>query len=82
MAFPSGAVPGIDVSLYQSVVDWARVSAVGERFGFAKASEGISGTGSSDPYFVDNWSGMKAAGILTKVSTDANRTRGSKKASL
>jgi lysozyme len=64
MAFPTGAVPGIDVSHYQGSVDWATVAGGGERFGFAKASEGVSGTGSSDPYFADNWSGMRAAGIL------------------
>jgi lysozyme len=61
MAFPAGAVPGIDVSHYQAVVDWTAVGNGGERFGFAKASEGAS---VSDKYFADNWSGMKAAGLL------------------
>jgi len=61
MPFPMGAVPGIDVSHYQGHVDWATVAGGGERFGFAKASEGAS---VPDPYFSDNWSGMKAAGLL------------------
>jgi len=61
VAWPTGAVPGIDVSHYQAVIDWPTVQSAGVAFGFAKASEGES---SSDLYFVDNWSGMKAAGIL------------------
>ena len=61
MAWPTGAVPGIDVSHYQAAVDWPTVQSAGVTFGFAKASEGES---SSDLHFVDNWSGMKAAGIL------------------
>ena len=61
MSFPSGAVPGIDVSHYQAVVDWTAVAAGGERFAFAKASEGAL---VPDQYFLDNWRGMKAAGIL------------------
>src|ERR1700761_4245634 len=61
MAFPSGAVPGIDVSHHQEVVNWAAVADAGEVFAFAKASEGMS---VPDLYFADNWSGMKKAGIL------------------
>jgi lysozyme len=61
MPFPAGAVPGIDVSHYQAHVDWAAVAGGGEQFGFAKASEGAL---VPDQYFLDNWTGMKAAGIL------------------
>jgi len=61
MPLPAGAIPGIDVSHYQAVVDWATVAAGGVRFSFAKASEGPSVT---DQYFLDNWNGMKAAGLL------------------
>lgn len=61
MAFPAGAVPGIDVSHYQGTIDWATVATGGETFAFAKASEGIS---VADVYFADNWSGIKSAGIL------------------
>jgi len=61
MPFPAGAVPGIDVSHYQGHVDWTAVAGGGERFAFAKASEGAA---VPDQYFLDNWSGMKAAGLL------------------
>jgi lysozyme len=61
MGFPAGAIPGIDVSNYQGVVNWATVAGGGEQFAYAKASEGIT---VSDPYFVDNWRGIKAAGLL------------------
>jgi lysozyme len=61
MPFPAGAIPGIDVSHYQSHVDWAAVAEGGVQFAFAKASEGAL---VPDQYFVDNWSGMKAAGML------------------
>ena len=61
MPFPAGAIPGIDVSHYQAVVDWTVVAGGGVRFAFAKASEGAS---VADQYFLDNWNGMKAAGIL------------------
>jgi lysozyme len=61
MAFPSGAVPGIDVSHYQEVVDWPTVAAGGEAFSFAKASEGGS---VADLYFADNWSAIRGAGML------------------
>lgn len=60
MPLPTGALPGIDVSHYQGHVDWTVVAGGGEHFGFAKASEGVA---VPDPYFVDHWSGMKAAGI-------------------
>jgi lysozyme len=61
MAFPSGAIPGIDVSHYQAMIDWSAVAAAGEAFAFAKASEGVS---APDVYFADNWSGISSAGIL------------------
>lgn len=61
MAFPAGGIPGIDVSHYQAVVDWITVAGGGERFAFAKSSEGIA---VGDPYFLDHWNGMKRAGIL------------------
>ena len=61
MAFPAGAVPGIDVSHWQGSVDWEVVSKQGEMFGYAKASEGAA---TGDQYFIDNWSAMKTAGLL------------------
>lgn len=61
MPLPAGVVSGIDVSHYQAVVDWTAVAGDGGRFGFAKATEGVL---VADPYFMDHWTGMKAAGIL------------------
>ena len=61
MAFPAGAVPGIDVSHYQEVIDWPTVATSGDAFAFAKASEDGS---VADIYFADNWSAMRGAGIL------------------
>lgn len=62
MAFPAGAVPGIDVYHYQAVVDWTTVAGGGERCAFAKITEGAT----ADLYFADNWAGMKSAGILRR----------------
>lgn len=75
MAFPVGAVPGIDVSHYQAVVDWTTVAGGGELFAFAKASEGGS---IPDIYFADNWSAIRTAGMMRGAyhffhpATDAN----------
>lgn len=57
---------GIDVSRWQSRVDWARVKKmkVGDvrvNFAFIKATEG---TWMKDPEFERNWKGAKEAGIL------------------
>lgn len=54
-------VPGIDVSYWNAGIDWPKVRAAGQRFVFAKASEG---DGYLDPTFDDNWRGAKAAGLL------------------
>ena len=54
-------VPGIDVSYWNAGIDWPKVRATGQRFIFAKASEGDS---YADPTFDDNWRGAKAAGLL------------------
>lgn len=54
-------VPGIDVSYWNSGIDWPKVRAAGQRFVFAKASEGDY---YADPTFDDNWRGAKAAGLL------------------
>jgi lysozyme len=61
MPYPAGAIPGIDVSHFQAHVDWSAVAGTGVRFAFAKASEGIA---VPDQYFLDNWNGTKAAGLL------------------
>src|SRR3546814_10025509 len=63
-ATESKAVPaerhGIDVSHHQGAIDWERVAADGVEFAYLKATEG---GGFSDPRFVSNARGAKAAGI-------------------
>ncbi len=54
-------VPGIDVSYWQSGIDWPKVRATGQRFVFVKASEG---EGYTDPTFDNNWTGAKTSGLL------------------
>jgi len=54
---PSGPTPGIDVSNWQGIVDWAQVRASGVRFGICKSSES---TTFYDPYFAGNWTNMQA----------------------
>ncbi|GAB4459091.1 MAG: hypothetical protein Kow0070_13680 [Anaerolineales bacterium] len=54
-------VPGIDVSYWNAGIDWPKVRATGQRFVFAKATEGNF---YADPTFPANWSGAKAAGLL------------------
>ncbi len=54
-------VPGIDVSYWDSGIDWPKVRATGQRYVFVKATEGVT---YSDPTFPGNWSGAKTAGLL------------------
>ena len=54
-------VPGIDVSYWDSGIDWPKVRATGQRFMFTKATEGDF---YADPTFDDNWVGAKKAGLL------------------
>jgi len=54
-------VPGIDVSYWQTGVDWPKVSATGQRLCFVKATEGSTYT---DSTFNDNWKGAKTSGLL------------------
>jgi len=54
-------VPGIDVSYWNAGIDWPKVRATGQRYIFAKATEGDS---YADPTFDDNWRGAKTAGLL------------------
>lgn len=63
---PAGySIHGIDVSKYQSKIDWKEVKAMNVkgiqmRFAFIKATEGTS---NSDPRFERNWTNSKEAGI-------------------
>ena len=54
-------VPGIDVSYWNSGIDWPKVRATGQRYMFAKASEADF---YKDPTLDDNWVGAKSAGVL------------------
>ena len=53
-------LPGIDVSVYQGNIDWNQVKAAGIVFAIARVSDGTY----LDSKFDQNWSGMKAAGII------------------
>lgn len=67
ISLPSGyAIHGIDVSHYQSVIDWEDVKAMQVKkinigFSFIKATEG---TDDVDERFKQNWRGAKKAGIV------------------
>ncbi|MEZ4368293.1 MAG: GH25 family lysozyme [Kofleriaceae bacterium] len=52
---------GVDVSKYQTNVNWAAAKADGVSFGFARVSDG---TANVDAYFEANWAGMRANGII------------------
>jgi len=54
-------VSGIDVSHWQSAIDWTKVRGSGNRFTMIKASEG---TTFRDPSFRTNWSEAKTQGLL------------------
>ncbi len=53
-------VHGIDVSHYQSFIDWDRVAAQGVDFAFMKATEGQMMV---DTLFVENWEQSKTTGL-------------------
>jgi lysozyme len=55
-------IHGIDISRWQSNIDWRAVRAGGTRFVFIKATEGGDHI---DPRFRENWNGARAAGIPT-----------------
>ncbi len=54
-------VQGIDVSHYQSHIDWSLVAGQALDFAFVKATEGAT---LSDTLFCQNWEAMKQAGLL------------------
>ena len=61
IAQPANALPGIDVSHHQGVIDWAQVAASGQRFAIAKATEGRTFV---DPNYAMNKAGALANGIV------------------
>jgi lysozyme len=53
---------GVDVSAFQgTAIDWKAVAHAGAAFAFCKCSEGSTYT---DPTFIANWDGIKAAGLV------------------
>lgn len=54
---------GIDVSKFQRTVDWHKVKNAGMSFAFARAIDDKTGT-KADPFFANNWTGMKDAGLF------------------
>ncbi len=57
---PSALITGVDVSSYEGNINWANVKNAGYKFGFAKATEGVSIT---DSYFINNQVNGAAAGL-------------------
>jgi lysozyme len=60
-----GAVTkGVDVSVYQGSVDWAKVYGAGIRFAIVRVSDG---TGTLDTTFATNWKGTKNNNLVRGV---------------
>lgn len=58
-------VKGIDVSVYDPVVNWNKVRAQGYRFAYIRSSYGVSNNQTMmDTMFQAHWAGAKAAGVL------------------
>lgn len=55
------AVQGIDVSSYETSIDWAMAKASGVDFAFIRVSDGLQ---YRDPKFATYWPGAKAAGVM------------------
>lgn len=51
---------GIDVSVYQGDIDWARVAGAGVKYAIIRVGDGMGG----DSKFNRNWQGAKANGIV------------------
>ena len=60
-AQPVGALPGIDVSHHQGLIDWSQVAGAGKRFAIAKATEGRSFI---DPNYAFNKAEAEASGLV------------------
>jgi lysozyme len=57
---PTPYLEGLDVSVYQSTIDWNRVAAAGKKFAIIRAS---AGSLTADTKYAANRSGAKAAGL-------------------
>lgn len=60
-AAPAGSVPGLDVASYQGNVNWGAVAAQGNKFAYAKATEGTYYT---NPYFAQQYQGSYHQGLV------------------
>src|SRR3990167_6981484 len=62
-ACPSASTltPGIDVSHWQSGINWSSVAQGGVRFAFIRVSDGAT---TEDSRFAANWPGARAAGVF------------------
>lgn len=54
-------VDGMDVSYYETSIDWAAAHDAGIEFAFIRASDGLQ---FPDPKFSEYWAGAKAAGVI------------------
>ncbi len=55
---------GIDISAWQGAVDWTAIKNDGVSFAVVRVSDGLA---YPDKYFVANWKGMKAEGVVRGV---------------
>ncbi|WP_304425648.1 glycoside hydrolase family 25 protein, partial [uncultured Adlercreutzia sp.] len=60
---PNTTGVGIDVSVHQGKIDWAKVKADGINFAIIRLGYGSDYTSQDDTYFLDNVKGAKANGI-------------------
>src|SRR5215475_6891420 len=54
-------VDGMDVSYYETSIDWAAAHDAGIDFAFVRVSDGLQ---FADPKFSEYWAGAKAAGVI------------------
>src|SRR5262249_21136306 len=57
-------VQGIDVSVHNGTIDWAKVKASGRVFAIARVSDGLH---YPDSQFAANWKGIEAQGLVRGV---------------
>jgi GH25 family lysozyme M1 (1,4-beta-N-acetylmuramidase) len=69
---PGYSVQGVDVSHHQNTINWASVAASGQKFSYAKATEGVSFI---DPNFSANNRGAKQNGLYAGAYTFARPDR-------
>lgn len=67
LVMPRMGAEGVDVSRHQNdaqpdkQINWNAIKAAGRTFAFLRATLGTSGR---DPFFIQNWQGARAAGLL------------------